>query len=654
MTAWNLLEDFATAPQGLFFRFFDVPLAGAISDRGVPFELAKDLPSPSAYSFNESHDDDTSGNDYTKFRTKDVTFTISIAAGTYPTDPGFPNLPPGAFRLHSMAAGKLTFQPAASGGLPQLTLEMRQFSTISIDDVPWWGRWIDAKSIPEILIYENVDVTELEKVLRSAPASGLGIEFPKNADGTEIADKSGFVDQFLQGATDHYFDVTAGAVLGAAAAAPAGPAGNRELRLHARYVGHKVGSERPMNPRELFYLLFGEKSTFSRQHPLMQQLTATVAGPIPKTTDLVMRPPLRTSQRLMWEAGREAALDDALRNATPPQPPSWGSTRTGANGFSCSLAPDSLFDTKLKRGTATRTSGPVSYGRLPGSVKCNVFVGDICVRAGFRVPIQDISAATDTKAHWHYIHANGFANGAREALASDATGQGITMRGRASGDQKMDVWALARTRILSAVDVDKNDAASIARKNAAIAAVGKLVDPEGRALVMSAARPRTRAAQTVAACNAASFKDQSGHVVLVQSIVDFSRTANPDIAGGTSPGLTATEHAIDKVQFVCAQAASTTNADPGGAQVNFTRDFHLGGQGGAGGAPGGFIRIHLLEAQPGGDPDLVQGLLDLHLVTTDRPFLRNALDRARQKVPISGQQSCCQDNWPNPPAPGPC
>src|SRR5439155_7274460 len=109
-----------------------------------------------------------------------------------------------------------------------------------------------------------------------------------------------------------------GAYIGTAAQDPNNPA-NRLLKLHVQYHDHNMEvnppNPHPMNPRELFYLLFGDDSqeavgtTADPPHPLLRRMN--VHGLIeqddknPESRRMLLRPPLRTWKRVMWEGDQE-------------------------------------------------------------------------------------------------------------------------------------------------------------------------------------------------------------------------------------------------------------------------------------------------------------------------------------------------------------
>jgi hypothetical protein len=413
-----------------------------------------------------------------------------------------------------------------------------------------------------------------------------------------------------------------------------------------------------MSPRELMYLAFGELSQFSTQHPLflrMNQVTVLRRRPdntLISTAGMAMRPPLRTSRRLIWEAEKEAAIDEALRLAN--QAPHWGSKYPKKNPtVICQLGADSLFDKKFRRYTRDNHSNGIVYGNLAGSTKCNVFVGDLCVRAGFRTLMHEIR--TSNGYGWHTIDAGSFTNHGRTAIGGSATLQlaAVPMTG-VDDSQHNKEWGLARTRMLT--NVPLNNAAA---KQAAIDAVNKLIAEEGRVLIVAGVRRRvgpTSVAST-GACPQADFKPQAGHIVFMESLTDFTLAATNDPGGQNAPGLPASGQTITTLQILSAQAGSTVNtASPqnlGGAFTHLDYTFQLHGSAPVASTGRDFVRIHILEVSAGGDPDLLHTQQDLHLQRENLASLPTALDRAHPaQIPGSGQ--CCQDRFPAAPATGTC
>ena len=251
-----------------------------------------------------------------------------------------------------------------------------------------------------------MDVHRLTTLLIALPvslSSTAGIEFPPYV--TE-ATKSEFIPKFLTGDPDPAIRrfVHAGAYIGTAATEQgSSPASNLEplfVRFHARYVAHSDAEPLPMNPRELFYLLFGDDSPEARgkdgglPHPLLawiqkkgQEEQTDVA---PDTKRMLLRPPLRTSKRVEWEAQLEIDHYSArwktagnLSRLPKPDNPDEDSATENLR----------LYNTLLRDGRKFNRGGPNGYRKSP---KCNLFVWDIVLRSGFRVALIRLDPACGT------------------------------------------------------------------------------------------------------------------------------------------------------------------------------------------------------------------------------------------------------------------
>jgi hypothetical protein len=624
MPKWNLSEDLQAGGRD---NYFEPPLAAAVAST-TPFQLPPDVPpqNQNVYTFAEQYTDITA-----LTLTADVGLTVKISPppGGYPTHPSLGSLPTGAFRLHAVTRGRLRFDPASSA----LKLEMKKaFESVGVDTVPWWQNWLETKRYPAVFIYENVDQSALNTILTSIPADQpgqYGITFPTQEDGTPIADRAAFINEFFLG--QRFFDVVAGAVIGAA-----GPrAGSTNPDEHEVVFRVRYDNDTAMSPREFFYLAFGDKSPHATKHPLFIDIASGVAfvrtlttSPVPVTKwGMRMRPPLRTMTRVMWEGAREQEVDDGLKAGNGL--PHWGST-------GCSLdAGDTLFDRLFAQ-----------YDAVKGYPKCNIFVGDLSVRAGFRTPVvANPPNARFPKAGW-------MANYAVLALSQEAneTRHEVPLKGT-GGTQ----WGSVLTRILTSVDI--NDAA---KKKDAIAAINKKSGTQGRLLILAMCRPRARNKKATT-CVAGSFQAPSGHIIFVEELETYTHLANrPPTAPGkvdltddvpTIPAPKAGETRRKETTVLSifkSRKAAQASSGHVGAQAAKVDERQLGGLAGESGDATGFIRIQLMEARPGGDPDLLHGLKDLHVPTRNLDFLGTKLERCRKKFKFDTPQGqrCCEDKWP--------
>jgi len=553
-------------------------------------------------------------------RTTDVELRIGIT----PPPAGFTDedgLPDPAMRLHAMDVGLVSFEPSASGDrivLRSVTFGLPLHLKVS-GNVRWWQRWIEAKCIPQDIIYENVDRTQLQARLQAMPApinalfvnrvpAHFGLGFP--ADVTR-GNKAAFITEFLSGTVGRFLIAEPGAYLGVAAIDPGRSDGSRLLRLHVRYHDHTDINPQPMNPRELFYLLFGDDSAEATDHPLLQRMQqigqSEQADKHPETRRMLLRPPLRTSYRVQWEADRE--IDSHSAN--------WA--LVGALGV------NRLFNTH-RRGN--RSFNQRAYNDLN---KCNLFTSDICLRAGFRVCIHPVGANL-----WHYLDANTHATFVhRQAGNDDRVGlRGIVEDRDVTWAWKFENWLRAQ------VPADR------------MRLLNEAILEEGRCFLLAGARARKfrphqniNGIKRVTNCAAALGEGRGiGHIVIVRAVLD-----QPQLAAAVGTGL----------QHVRILKAEASGSGARGESCLVT----LGGMEGQPDSCTNFIRLHLLELHPGRDPDTVQGLRDLNVHNQNPNLLGLACERAPDKeithLP-NGQPApagqCCRDQYPGPPPivfPGP-
>lgn len=130
----------------------------------------------------------------------------------------------------------------------------------------------------------------------------------------------------------------------------------------------------------------------------------------------------------------------------------------------------------------------------------------------------------------------------------------------------------------------------------------------GRAFQVAGTRPRAKGA--------------TGHIVLVRELTSVAPVANNDTLTIPNPPPPASAQlTIGSLELSTEQASSNN-----GAVSNAPYAFRLGGVAANAGAPSGFIRIHLIESAPGRDPDLLQGLADLHVIRSDPNLLGTPID----------------------------
>jgi hypothetical protein len=342
-----------------------------------------------------------------------------------PPSGGFPGLPDP--KLHAMGAGRIRFIPADSSHADRLELTLYLLLTSVFRSLPdvgsvfpkWWDRWRETQSIPTRVAYENVDRDSVRAILNAVPAPidekrenriplSQPVRFPHGV--VQGMSKTLFIDSFMNGEADYFIEVSAGAVIGLAGEdpdSPPGPMAPRVLALHAEYAGHSAQTPRPMNPRELLYLLFGDDSLEATSRPFLLKLNEygnSQAGH--ESLSMLLRPPFRTHRRLKWEAEIEVKYGAGA----------WGP------GVECK---ERLYNTHAREG--------LSFARnlYKNSWKCNLLVFDVALRAGFRAQIQKDSGGT----MWLYGVPDGVSRKVDKAplVGSDGTGS-VALLGRIQSD----------------------------------------------------------------------------------------------------------------------------------------------------------------------------------------------------------------------------
>jgi hypothetical protein len=471
---------------------------------------------------------------------------------------------------------------------------------------------VEAGCIPEEIYYENIDRTSLENVLDSIPVvpGGAGaqltaLNFPL---GVTQENKSAFINSFLTGQAGYELAVQAGAYLGSAGLSEkTNPLSHRLLQLRVHYHDHKEGNPHPMNPRELFYLLFGNDSREARNHPLllrMQQQGEQQTTVHPESRRMILRPPLRTWKRVVWEAEQE--LDNHAINWAP-------------NG---SLGQDRLFNNHQ------RNQRRFNQGQYQGSYKCNLFVSDICLRAGFRINIHPVDEAASHYVAWHYLDANSYTNLAHQGTD---TKERVPLMGISRGKDARVIWGWKTENELRAQTPEN-------RKDW----VNQAMTREGRCLILAGARPRkfkkhdlSNNLKGIADCSQSLRRNGIGHIVIVQKVLD-----QPILVNTIGEGY---------------QSIPVRSLEASGSGA-VERDFMaaLGGTSSSADGSGGFIRLQLIELHPGKDPDTLQGLRDLNVENINRNLLRTANEAAADTklthnpdgttVPVPSR--CCRDRYP--------
>jgi hypothetical protein len=607
-TLWSLAEHLAQTSRA---RLFAVPLASAVPDgtkpvgdfskRAVPFTrfTVADLPDTAT----------------PNVETKSKTFSIVIDAGPgFTPEPEFPTLPDPAIRLHAMTTAFVRFRTADQA----LVFETFIFGVLTAKDVPWWQRWRDARKIPKEIAFLNVDLEDLRARIRNGTGvevmPGLSIPPLRSDAGEELpvdaAQRQRFADGFFAG-TDPQFTLVAqaGAVMGQAGLSGAGP--NRELRLQVRYADHTDSKPQPMNPRELLYLMFGDVSTVATTHPVLQAMEKSVPPTAPRNTkQMILRPPLRTWRRLMWEAELEE-------------------THRAVRWADASGLPAGTVFNPLRR-EKTAGEGFVGIGYAEASTvdknKCNILTPDLAVRAGFMVAVQPIQEPA-----WHYVDAGSYANLARNAqigAGRAVTPAPVPIKGGGSNrDDKDVVWGMTYGQKISA--------------GMTAAEINALIHDEGRCLVVAMMRPSRFEISgnpgyvTKASCELAFSEVNSGHMVLVREVL-----ANPVLTRPVDPRLLTP--AFQGTRVIRSLSLRTAGAFSDGAHSNAPWQPTLNGRAGGSSSNLAGIRIELFELMPGGDPDTIQGALSLN-VRQPNPNRMNTADEAAVTRRRGANGPCCFD-----------
>lgn len=383
---------------------------------------------------------------------------------------GFPEvevgLPAPSMRLNSMASGWLTLN--LSNPEPRLILDTPGF-TVGLG-IPWYQRWADKGLLPTQITYNNIDLDWTSRLVDPLRAGGdiliNGLQLPLSA---APADASNYIDDFLAGNSLKSIFAESFAVIGAAGRIP--ETTDRLFRLSAHY-----DAVRSMHPRELLNLLFWreEADEFLNPalvspppekyyHPLLRQLNSI--------DEMKLRPPLRTSKRIEWEARQEITW----------RAKSWGfpNRLLDANGNSVLQNPRIQNDADLRF--------YASYN------KCNVFVSEICFRSGFRTIVY-----APNRRYWR---ANAMAS---HGSADDRTAEATHIQ------QNGKTWALKRVPSFRQAF---RSAKSAVQVQLAIDQTNHRISEEGRAYLIAIRRRDTDAKGDL----------RPGHVVLLESLTSVGR-----------------------------------------------------------------------------------------------------------------------------------
>ncbi len=486
-------------------------------------------------------------------------------------------LPPPQIRLHAVDRGWMYVRPATDGSATyRLEIQMHSFIN-NVQSVPWFGRWVEAGCIPARLIYENVDQQAVQALLNRVPLQSaspnhyFGVSLPLRV---QQSDRDAYVQDVLAGRKPVW--VQAGAYIGAVASGQAGE--RHRLRLSARYAAPNEQDAQPMNPRELFHLLFGDDSPEALSHPLFKGISEFAGKQTerPETRRMTLRPPLRTWRRVTWEAQQEVMR----------VPTSWA--------IGGQLGSNRLFN--------NTSSGFVVESYLNRN-KSAIFASDICLRAGFRVPVQRVSQIEN---RWHYLGANAFANWAHAANERDSVSERVALSGLGVSPSPtwgwgLDNWLRSRTIRTPAGEIDR------------MTALNDAMHREGRCLLLAGTRvPNT-----------------PGHIVLLNEVLGQPYLTNPERDDPNDPGR--------KLRGVSAIKARGVEA--GGLGTATRADlFMTRGRASRADSWIAFVRVHVIELHPGKDPDTLQGLADLnvqHRHADSIDLARSALTKVGPPAPAT-------------------
>lgn len=514
----------------------------------------------------------------------DPVFRISITAPSGGFRPDG-DLPDPAIRLHAMAAGDLRYKPA----LKQLILTIYPITWETFVLPLWWGQWTLAgvECYPHQVIYENVDENQLHTWLNNLKPdkpdqSFYGLSFPKPAPvGPNIPIDASFIPNFLRGEAPYFLVAASGAVIGTADTSPPGnsdPAAPRLVRLRARYYHNTDPGRRPMNPRELLYLLFGDDSDETQNHPLLQRMDEIGRNDNTRieSKTIRLRPPLRTWKRVIWEADFE--LLNSYRHL-------WGVWElrkpdgTLVRAAKCNPPNDDCgrCTTRVYNTYRSGNGNALSYGaeRIRPYNHCNIFISDVALRAGFRILIQTIGAA------WHYVEAGGYG---RRVHAARADTDRVPLRGRSAGIDipwgwKIDGW-------LGGIHHSLREAA-----------LNDAMQEEGRCLILVGERSDEQGKDP----DVGHSNTHIGHILILENVNAEPTFLHPR---RVRDGLQTIRFISREAQGVGARTrAGVFSLAPRGQIVKVAAD-----------ATGGFSTLHIFELHPGQDPDTLVGLENCNVV----------------------------------------
>jgi hypothetical protein len=551
---WNLTDPLSTASQ----RAFHLPLAS--DPQGG---ANRPVVAASAYTVREVEIE----------RVRCLEVKVTEPSGGFPAEG---TMAAAVVRLHAMGSGRLGYAPQLGELARCLVLDLWPIWMRARPTVRWIDRWIEADCIPRTIILENVDPDQLRQRLAELPVppESQHLFFPVPVLAGRLS-KDDFIDRFLAGEPGQTMTVKPGAYLGRMGADPSVPNG-RMLRLHARYQGHSEATPRPMAARELLNLLFGIDSPEFSSHPLLraiQQAGESDTTTQPVSRRLLLRPPLRTHARVLWEAVRE--LPDASV---------WSQA-------------GSLDDTKLLNSLEefdrTKHYGLGTPGAAGGVYKCNLLGFEMLLRSGFRVRMVRYRHAGQI--YLYYRRVNPLVEEARKTQMTRTEPGYLAREGEAIWGRRWDGVLISQPEGQHAQ------------------AINRMMEEEGRAfyLVREFAAPAD---------------DRAGHFALL----DHVETSFPDgdaLAGRPTvwweiegdPGVGSETKTTSGLAWI---RATVYEAVPGGLRRHTYRispawpglvneaDESLASRNND---------LLLIEAHPGQDPDTIEGIRNLCSIRNNVP-----------------------------------
>jgi hypothetical protein len=506
-------------------------------------------------------------------------------------DPEAPDLPHPAIRLHAMMGPSVvTFEPAAPPHRDRLVLRSLALMIPSKPLPPWFELWKRANCIPETVIYENVDKQHLEKLLKGLPTTTegkYGLSFPTRAGGGPIdaGAKNTFIAGFLAGKPDLFLVAGAGAFLGIAGPTELAPgdATQKEVRLHVAYQDHSSTKPHWLNPREFFYLLFGEASAEAKSHPLLAKLDQDGKKQLSSNRQLiasksfVLRPPLRTYKRVEWEALQEISHGHAA---------SWGQNASLSTHRFFNDYKGDAYTHLYAIPTGQQSVRFVNDYAYQGNWKCNLFVTDICLRAGFRVPV-----IIDRRSRrlWYYAGTGAYGRAVHHAGPAQSSGgaqlpERIPLLGVAQvqGQRRRWGWKIEGT-------LRRQGAGGGA--SSAVSWLNNAIDQESRCFLMVKYKP-------------GNSECSIGHVAIIHHVEDLQFTNSPGLGYQSLRArlIEAWGSGIARVSNTWPRSRERRRSywcveeDDDGNVVSRTRQEQY---------------IHILELEPGLDPDYFVGLRDI-------------------------------------------